>query len=102
MLSQIGKAAGMMGVIVVNDFEGFRTTRREQKVMTTDLIIQNREHRITSIGIENVAARHIDCVGVINGATGRQVLIHICLSVRHQVGNLLTHRINHAQNLSAF
>lgn len=68
-LAQVFEAAGMMRVIVVNDLKSFRAAWREQEVVPSNLVLKNREHRIATVGIEDVATGEIDGIRVIDAAT---------------------------------
>ena len=90
----------MVFLFAVDDFECLGTARREQKIVAADLVGDDRQHRTTAIGIENVSSRQINAVRIVDAASGRKPFGFIGARERDQICDLFAFDIDHAERLA--
>ena len=56
--------------VLVKNTEGVRTAGSEEEIVSSDVILKDRKHRAAAIGIEEMAFRQVNRVGVVDRATG--------------------------------
>lgn len=87
--------------MTVNNFKCFGTARREQKVMSSDLVFNYRQHRITAVGIQHVTGGEVDGICVIDTSAGREPLLLIVFCKRNEIRHLFAFRVGDSQHLAA-
>jgi len=97
---EIGEAARMRLRVLVNDLERFRTARREHKIVTTYVILDDREHRPAAVRVEDVAFGQVNPIRVINGAARRKPFPFIGEIERDEIGDLFAFEIDDTQLLT--
>src|SRR5437588_4434923 len=99
MLRKILETTGMIICVLVNDLESFRTARRQQKIVTADIVRDNRHHRAAPIRVEDVSFRQINRVRVIDASPRRKPFRFVFARKRDQIGDLFAFEIDDAERL---
>src|SRR3712207_1793750 len=91
-------------VALVEKLEGFRAARGEKEVMPSHSVLQDREHGVAAVRVENVASSVVDRVVVIDGSARREPLGGVRTAQArggesHDVGYLFPCRVYHPQRL---
>src|SRR5918998_1705498 len=86
-------------VVVVKDLERLGAAGRQEKVVPAHPVLEDREHGVAAVGVENVARREVDGVVVVDAAPGGESLRGVLGGERHNVRDLLPLRVNDPQHL---
>src|SRR5438132_1501782 len=100
MFRQILETARMIIFLPINNLKCFRTAWREQKIVTADIVGDDRQHRTTPVRIENVSSRQINAVRVIDAPSRRKPLRFVRARERDQIRDLFAFEIDHPKRLA--
>ena len=99
-MGEISKAPAMRVGIAIDNPEGILAARREQKIVTSDIVGDNFQQYIASVGINQVPRRQVDSAGIIERTARRYRFGDVAFGKRQQIGNLLALRIGYRQDIA--
>src|SRR3989440_10214251 len=99
MFRQILETARVIIFLPINNLKCFRTAWRQQKIVTANIVGDDRQHRTAPVRIENVSSRQINAVRVIDAPSRRKPLRFVRARERGQVRDLLAFEIDHPKRL---
>jgi hypothetical protein len=87
-------------VTLVEDLERLRAAGREEKVVPAYPVLEDREHGVAAVGVEDVAGRQVDGVVVVDASPGGEPLARVVGRKGHDVRDLLPLRIYDPEHLT--
>ena len=90
----------MVAAEVVEELEHPLAARDEQKIVASNVVAQQGEHRVARARVQDVARREVDLACIVDRAPRREALARIGGRKRGQIGYLATERVDDTQRLA--